>query len=136
MGANADRVMQVLGALRSGDTDSAGDVASDDFVWHVPGSSVISGDTAGLAASSARLRRLVDAGLQPEMIAVLEGDDHVVSVQRNTASVGDERLDVKVLSLFTITDGKVARWETFFGDQVHAESFWNAVLDPEPAPGG
>ena len=37
-------------------------------------------------------------------------------------------LDVRVVNLFHVEDGKVTRLETFFGDQPAAEAFWNSVL--------
>ena len=128
MAANADLVMAALGAVRDGDLVAARAVVADDVVWHIPGTSSISGDTSGIAAWSERLRRLLGAGLQPQLLALLEGDTHVAAVQRNTASVDGATLDVQVVNLFTIADGKVARLDTFFADQPAAEAFWDVAL--------
>jgi ketosteroid isomerase-like protein len=75
-----------------------------------------------------RLTQLLDAGLQPQVVAILEGEEHVAVLQRNTASANGATLDVQVVNLFTVADGKVARLDTFFGDQRAAEDFWNAAL--------
>lgn len=48
--------------------------------------------------------------------------------KNNTASVDGHTLDVRVVNVFTVVDGKVARLDTFFSDQPAAERFWNAVL--------
>lgn len=128
MAANADLVMKLMAAVRGGDLETARGLTTDDYVWHVPGTSTISGDAVGVDAVAEKLRRLVEAGLRPEMIAVLEGESHVAVVQRNVASADGRELDVRVVSLFTVDDGKLARMETFFGDQPAAEEFWNAVL--------
>ena len=127
MTTNTDIVQQALAAVRTGDASSYAALVAEDCVWHIPGSSSISGDVTGAAAWSEKLQRLLGAGLQPQVLAMLEGDDHVAVLQRNTAEVGEHRLDVQVVNLFTIADGKVARLDTFFGDQPAAEAFWNAV---------
>jgi len=128
MASTAEIVQAALAAVRGGDLEAAAAVVAEDVVWHIPGSSTISGDTVGAAAWSEKLQRLLSAGLQPQLIAMLAGDDHVAAIQRNTAEVPGATLDVQVVNLFTIADGKVARLDTFFGDQPHAEAFWNAAL--------
>ena len=74
----------------------------------------------GQAPAAARRR--------PTALELLEGEQHVAAVQRNTATSGAHSLDVRVVNLFTIEDGKVARLDTFFSDQPAAEAFWSAVL--------
>lgn len=128
MGTNTDLVMQVLGAMRSGDVDAAARHVSDDFVWHIPGSSAISGDAVGFTALAQKMQRLVGAGLRPEVLAVLEGESHVANLQRNVAEAAGHRLDQQVVNLFTIADGTITRLDTFFSDQPAAEAFWDAVL--------
>ena len=125
---NIELVQAALGAVRNGEASAYDAAIAADFVWHIPGTSSISGDVTGAAAWSEKLARLLGAGLRPQLVAMLEGTDHVVALQRNTADVGEHRLDVQVVNLFTIADGKVARLDTFFGDQPAAERFWNAVL--------
>lgn len=125
---NGDVVMAALGAVRNGDLSKASELVSDDFVWHIPGTSSISGDAAGVEEWSTKLQRLLAAGLQPELVELLVGDGHVAAVQRNTATSGEHSLDVRVVNLFTLEEGRIVRLETFFGDQPAAEAFWNAVL--------
>ena len=125
---NIEIVQGALGAARAGDASSFDTHIAEDFVWHIPGTSSISGDAIGAAAWSEKLSRLIGAGLQPQLLSMLEGPDHVAVLQRNTADVDGHRLDVQVVNLFTITAGKVARLDTFFSDQPAAEAFWNAVL--------
>lgn len=128
MATNTEIVQQALAAVRGGDLDAARAVVHEDFVWHIPGTSPISGDTTGVEAWSAQLQRLLGSGLQPQMLAMLEGPEHVAAIQRNTAEAGGHTLDVKVVNLFSIRNGKVARLDTFFGDQRAAETFWSGVL--------
>lgn len=128
MGPNADLVMRVMGAMRNGDVDAAASHVSDDFVWHIPGTSAISGDAAGLSGLAQKLQRLAGAGLQPQVLSMLEGESHVASLQRNVAETDGHRLDQEIVNLFTVTDGKISRLDTFFSDQPAAESFWDAAL--------
>jgi uncharacterized protein len=120
----AEVVQQALAAVRTGDLDSARELVSNDFVWHIPGTSTISGDAVGVEAWSAKLSQLLGAGLQPQLIEMLEGEAFVAAIQRNTAAAAGATLDVLVVNLFTVADGKVTRLDTFFDDQVAAEAFW------------
>lgn len=128
MGANVDLVAQVMGAVRAGDLDAAAPLVSEGFVWHIPGACAISGDVHGLGGLAQRMQRLLGAGLQPQVLATLEGETHVANLQRNVAEAAGNRLDQQVINLFTITDGTIDRLDTFFSDQPAAEAFWDAAL--------
>lgn len=128
MTSKVEVVQQALAAVVTGDSGAADAVIESDFVWHIPGHSVIGGRAVGAGAWGAKLQRLFAAGLKPEIVATLEGDSHVAVLQRNVAESGDLALDVKVVNLFTIRDGKVSQLETFFSDQHAVEAFWNTVL--------
>ncbi len=125
MSTSIDIVRQALGGAAVGDLDAARAAVTDDFVWHIPGTSQISGDIHGVEAWASHLARLFAAGLKPQVIAFLEGDGYVAALQRNVADNGDHHLDIPVITLYTLRDGRLARMDTFFGDQVAAEEFWN-----------
>ena len=125
---NTDLVMQALGAIRAGDDDAAREVLADDFVWHLPGASPIAGDARGVEGFGRKFRMLVDAGLRPEVLATFEGPDHAVFLQRNTAEADGHSLDVQVVNVFAVADGKLTRMDTFFGDQAALDAFWTGVL--------
>lgn len=124
-----ETVLHALGAVATGDTAAAEAVVASDFVWHIPGASAVGGDVRGVRAWIAKLHRLIDAGLQPQILSILEGGQHVAVVQRNVAQIREHFLDVRVVNLFTLTESKVARLDTFFSDQHAAERFWDAVLE-------
>ena len=126
--SNVEVVQQAMAAVRTGDTEGQQRLVAPDFVWHLPGSGKLGGDLHGAQAWAERLSTLLGAGLQPQLLGMLEGGDHVAALQRNTASVDGHELDVQVVNLFTVRDGQVARLDTFFGDQPHAEAFWESVL--------
>jgi uncharacterized protein len=121
-------VQQALGAVRAGELDRAKELVADGFVWHIPGSSVISGDAVGVAEWSAKLSRLLGAGLQPQLIEMIEGEAYVAAIQRNTADAQGAKLDVQVVNLFTVDGDRISRLDTFFSDQPAAETFWNIAL--------
>ena len=125
---NTEVVQQALAAVRTGDLEQANALVDEAFVWHIPGTSAISGDAIGVAAWIDKLAQLLGAGLQPQLIAMLEGEAHVAAIQRNTATAAGASLDVQVVNLFSVADGKVTRLDTFFNDQPAAEAFWNAAL--------
>jgi uncharacterized protein len=124
----SELVQQALAALRTGELERAKELVADGFVWHIPGSSVISGDAVGVEQWSEKLHRLLGAGLQPELLEMLEGETYVAAIQRNTADANGATLDVQVVNLFTVDGEKVNRLDTFFSDQASAETFWNAAL--------
>ena len=128
MADGIDLVSEALAAVRAGDADAARRLLTDDFIWRVPGTSPIAGDTHGADEWVDKFQRLVQLGLKPEILATLEGPDHVATVQRNTADIDGHMLDVRVVNLFTIRGGKVAAMETFFDDQAALDGFWTAVL--------
>lgn len=125
---NKDLVMKAMEEVRGGDLDAAAPHVSDDFVWHIPGRCTISGDAAGVSGLAERMRRLVGAGLQPQVLGVLEGESHVAHLQHNVAEAAGHRLDQHVINLFTIAEGRITRLDTFFSDQPAAEAFWDAAL--------
>lgn len=123
-----DIVQQALTAVLTGDLDAAREVVAEDFVWHIPGASKIAGDAAGPDGWGDRLRLLFAHGLQPQVIEAFEGDQRAVVLQRNVARSGERSLDVQVVNVFTVEEGKVRRLDTFFGDPDAVERFWDAVL--------
>ena len=100
-------------------------------MWHIPGTSSISGDVHGIGGWGKKLQQLLGAGLRPEVQEMLEGAQHVAVLQRNTADVDGHSLDIRVLNLFQVGDGRLRRLDTFFSDQAAAERFWNEVLPAE-----
>lgn len=121
-------VQKALGAVRVGDAEAAEAVVASDFVWHIPGRSSIAGDVHGVADWIERLAQLLGAGLQPTVLDMLEGKEQVAVLQHNTAQKDGHALDVSVVNLFTVADGRVTRLDTYFSDQAAADAFWTAAL--------
>lgn len=130
MPTRAEVALTALAAAASGDVEQVERLVTDEFVWHIPGHSIISGDAHGAGAWAAKLQRLISAGLQPEIVDLLEGGRHVALLQRNRAGTGQDALDVLVVNLFDVTDdGVLTRLDSFFSDQPAVDRFWNKALD-------
>lgn len=125
---NGELVSTALAAARSGDAAAAAAHLSANFAWRIPGSSPIAGTTHGAAEWVAKFHRLLGEGLHPEIEAVLEGERHVVTIQRNRATSGEHRLDVRVVNVFEIEGARIVRMDTFFDDQAVLDRFWSVVL--------
>ncbi len=121
---NLEAVRLAFDGLGAGDLQAVRAVVSEDIVWHVPGDSKISGDAVGIEAWAAKLQSLFASGLNAELLNVMAEGDQVITVQRNSASASDGELDILVLNLFTLADGKLSRMQTFPGDQYALDAFW------------
>lgn len=124
MAGSAQLVQQLLGAARAGDAEGVQSLVTDDFVWRLPGRGRIAGDARGADGLIERLQTVLGAGVRPQLLDVLEGDGHVAVLQHNQADANGRRLDVRVVNLYTVREGRIARQETFFSDQEHADRFW------------
>lgn len=110
-----------------GATPGVGAAVAPDVVWHLPGSSPIAGDV-GPQAWADMLHRLLEAAPRPAPLATMTGDGHVAVLQHDTATSGEHGLDVQVLNVCSVVDGRVTRLDTYVGDQAAADTFWSAVL--------
>ena len=117
-------VQQALVALALGDLDSATKLVANDVVWFVPGRSTIAGEAVGLEQVRSRLQRLIEAGVAVELLNVMSAADQVVTVQRNHGQNEGRTLDITVLNLATIRDGRLARLDTFPSDLEALDRFW------------
>ncbi len=121
---NLEAVRRAFEGIGSGDWDAVRAVVSEDVVWHIPGDSKIAGDAVGIEAWAAKLQNLFTSGLNVELLNVMGAGDQVITVQRNSAATTGGELDILVLNLFTLADGKLSRMQTFPGDQYALDAFW------------
>src|SRR2546429_3519912 len=80
---NAALVERLYAAFDSKDAVSLGKLIAEDAVWHVPGTSPISGDHRGQAAIFAyfqKLAELTDGTFHAELIDVLASDMHAAAL--------------------------------------------------------
>jgi len=107
---------EFLAGLKTRDWDRLRAIMTDDIVWTMPGSSLISGEAQGAEAVLARSKQIVGYGLDFELKHILTGQYHVALSLRNTAARGDLRLDEHLSTVCFLRDGKIAAIHTFLSD--------------------
>jgi len=128
MGATEDavRIRGGYGAFNRGDVGALVELFDQDIVWHFPGASKLAGKHVGRDACLAMLGAYGEASggtLQANLVDVMASDDHVAGWARDTASTGGRSLDVDVVVVFTLRDGKVTEARHHFDDQASVDAF-------------
>jgi uncharacterized protein len=120
---NVELVRAAFAAALGGDRETFRGLVHEDFSWTVPGASRVAGVVVGVDAFAAKLKKVFGAGVEVELLDVLASDARVATVQRNRAP-GDPGLDITVINLFTVLEGRIASMETFPSDLYALEKFW------------
>jgi len=107
---------EFLAGLKTRDWDRLRGVMTDDVTWTMPGSSLISGEAAGVEAVLARSRQIVGYGLDFALNHILVGQSHVALSLHNTATRGDLKLDEYLATVCFLRDGRIAAIHTFLSD--------------------
>lgn len=97
-------------------------------VWHVPGSTTISGGHRGHAAIFEYFRRmgeLTDATFHAKLVDVLASDTHAVAVATATGRRANRAYEGRYLLLMRIGDRQIVEANLFNEDQAAFESFWS-----------
>lgn len=116
-----------LAAMRRGDRATAVSFYAEDVVMHVPGRSRYAGARRGRDAVLAYLLAAVeraDAGVEAELVDVLEGDgDRVALLLRERLRGTRGELELRRANLYTVRDGKIAEIRIFEHDQYAVDAF-------------
>ena len=107
---------EFLAGLKTRDWDRLRAVMTDDIVWTMPGSSLISGEASGVEAVLARSQQIVGYGLDFALNHILIGQYHVALSLHNTATRGDLKLDEYLATVCFLRDGKISAIHTFLSD--------------------
>ena len=100
---------------------------ADDFVFHQPGRNPTSGDYQGLDAGVGMLRTLGERSggtFRSQVHDLLATDQHAVALLRVTAQRGAMTVDVPVVHVWHVRDGKVAEARAHPTDQHLLDEFW------------
>jgi ketosteroid isomerase-like protein len=122
---NIEQVQRGLAAALSGDWSTLETLVHGDVIWHIPGSSPIAGDAIGIDAFVAMVQKVFSSGLNVDLLNVFAAGDQVATLQRNTATSNDGDLDILVVNIFTMTEGKLTRLQTFPSDLYALDRFWS-----------
>jgi uncharacterized protein len=122
--ANADVVRRVFDAVRQRDLDGLLSLCHRDVVVREPRSLPHGGDHHGLdqvraaairwGQTWAPYQQNAELSFEPEIFTVSDG--HVVARWRLRARDGTEGIDVEVIDIYRLRDGKVLELETYFRD--------------------
>jgi ketosteroid isomerase-like protein len=96
-----------LSAAFSGDTETLNACVQAGMMVHIPGESVIAGDTP-IITYLTRLFELAGADAEVDVEAVLANDDRVVAIYKVTGQRGERRLSYRALNVYHVRDGRLA----------------------------
>jgi ketosteroid isomerase-like protein len=115
---------QFLTALRNRDWELMRSIMTNDIVWSLPGTSLISGEADGVDAVIKRAQRIVSYGLNFGFKHVLFGQHGVALSLNNTAQRGDLILNEHLATVCSLRNGKISRIDTYLSDVEMVNAFF------------
>jgi hypothetical protein len=115
---------QFLEALGSRDWGLLRSIMTDDIVWTLPGTSLISGEASGVDAVIGRAQRIVSYGLTFSLNHILIGRSGLALSLHNTAKKGTQSLDEHLATVCTLRDGKICEINTYLSDVEMVNAFF------------
>ena len=103
-------------ALRAQDAKGFQKIMTDDVLWTLPGSSLVSGVAHGVAGILKRAQAIVDRNVTLEIMHVVLGHEGVALLLHNTGTWKGKVLDEYLTTVCTLRDGKIARLDTYISD--------------------
>lgn len=126
--ANAELLQRAYDAFRAGDMQTLGDMMADDVVWHVSGTSAISGTYKGKEDTFAYFQRLGErsgGSFSFDVHDIVANDDHTVGLIAVHAERDGKQFDDQAVMVFHIDDGRVTSQWTYSYDQQASAEFWD-----------
>jgi ketosteroid isomerase-like protein len=105
-----------IAALRAQDVAGFNAIMTDDVVWSLPGSSLVSGLATGVDGILKRARTLGKYGVSLEIQHVVLGYEGVALLLHNTGSQNGRILDEYLTTVCTLRDEKISRLDTYISD--------------------
>ena len=103
-------------ALRAGDSNGFRLIMTDDVLWTLPGTSLVSGIAKGVEGIVKRARRIVEYGANVEIQHVVLGYEGVALLLHNTGKRNGRILDEYLTTVCTLRNEKIARLDTYISD--------------------
>jgi uncharacterized protein len=124
-----DLVRKAFAALGRSDIDALrSHYFAADIRWHFPGRGPLAGDYEGVAQVvelRGRLSELSEGTHRIELHDVIGNDEHVVALQTTRAERAAKQLEVKIVHVFHVRDGKVTEVWSHHGDLHSSDEFWS-----------
>jgi len=122
-------VREAFAAFGRGDIDAIQhQYFAEDIRWHFPGRSPLAGDHQGVAWVATMLGRpseLSGGTHRTELHDVIGNDEHVVALHTTRAERPGRHLEVNVVTVFHVRDGKVTEAWTHHADLYSLDEFWS-----------
>jgi ketosteroid isomerase-like protein len=126
-------VRRLYAAVAAGDLTAVGECFHEDAVWHLPGTSALSGTHRGWSAIRdnllARQGPLSGGTFRAQLLDLAVGDQYIVAIVHATAERAGHRLDQSVCQLMRVQKGKLVEVRGHYADEAALNAFWS------PAPG-
>lgn len=125
---NVALVSRLYEAFDAKDTATLTKVIAEDAIWHVPGSTPISGDHQGHAAIFAFFQRLADLSggtFHAELVDVMASDMHAVAFAEASGTRGERTYEGTYLLLCRIEKDRIVEARLFNDDPEAFEAFWS-----------
>ena len=123
-----DLVREAFAAFGRGDIGALQEqYFADDICWHFPGRGPVAGDHQGPAKVAEMFRHLAQLSggtHRVELHDVIGNDDHVVALHTTRAERAGRQLEIDVVQVFHIRDGKVTEAWTHHADLYSMDEFW------------
>ena len=125
---NAALIRKVYDAFLKRDLATLESLFAKDAIWHVAGTSPISGEYRERDAVLTLFRRVEELSggtFRIEVHAVLADDEHGVALTRATASREGKHLRVQGVNVFHVQNGKITEVWQASEDQPAIDEFWS-----------
>ena len=125
---NEDLVRRGFAAFGTGDIATLRELLADDIVWHVGGSSPITGDYKGkdeVLGFFAQLAERAGGTFRVDIHDVLANDEHVVALVKVTGERQGKTLNNNASQVFHVQGGKVTEVWFHPDDQYATDDFWS-----------
>ena len=126
-GQKTELAQKFLTGPRNRDWESLKSLMTEDIVWSLPGSSLISGEAHGIDAVIRRSQLIVSYGLTLTLKHILIGQHGVALSLNNTARRGDLQLDEHLATVFSLREGKICTISTYLSDVEMLNAFFVAI---------
>ncbi len=120
-------VQRMYAAVAAGDLDGVQACFAADALWHIPGTSAISGDHRGWAAIRevvTTVWRLSGGTFRSDLVDVAVGERYVVAVQHATGHRDGRVLDITCCQLMQVSGGVITEMRGHYSDEAALSSFW------------
>lgn len=126
--ANVQRVRQAYEAFAKGDMTTISELMTDDVVWHIGGTSPLSGDYKGKDAVFGFLGKLMEitgGTFKLEVHDILANDEHTVALVRETAERNGKKWDSKAVHItHPDSEGRNKEFWSFQENTTAADEFF------------